>query len=254
MAVRNVANLTSKIEGSDGQKVEVSNNSNIHIASKVDTDVVITKTAEKLWGLPKDTLKITTTITNNANENIFDLNIKDTLSEGATFKAGSVKIGSVEREELNPIDGFMLDVTIQAQGGELDMTYDVVIDEYPDVDEFKNSSSVSLNVDNKEFNLSSNELTISILSNDVTLFKTANTVAVKSGDVLTYTIAISNTGSLKNTELFFTDQIPDGTTFVPDSVTIDNESKAGYNPTTGFNLNDLDVGDTITITFQVNVN
>lgn len=253
MAVRNVANLKSKIEGPDGQKVEVTNNSNVHIANKIDTDVVITKTAEKMWGLPKETLKITTTITNNANVNIVDLNIKDTLSEGATFSTGSVMIGSLKREELDPIDGFMLDATIQAQGGELVMSYEIVIDEYPSAPEIKNSSSVSLNVDSKDFTISSNDLSIDILSNEISIYKTASTTAVKSGDVLAYNFTISNTGTLNNTELFFTDQIPEGTTFIEDSVVIDGAVKMGYDPSTGFALPDLPANNTITLSFEVTV-
>lgn len=253
MAIRNIANLNSKIESDDGEKIELSLSSNINITNNIGTDITVTKTSEKSWIIPKGKLLITTTITNNLDVNLVDPTIKDTLSKGVSFVPNSVKIGSLSREDLDPISGFKLDATIQAQGGEFTMTYEIEADEYIDVNSVENITSLGANVDSKDFTVLSNELSVKVLNNDVLLLKTANTSAVKSGDILTYTITITNSGTLKNTELFFSDPIPEGTTFVSDSVTINGQEQAGFNPTTGFNLPDLDANETITVTFKVNI-
>lgn len=94
MAILNTANLTSKISGKEGEFVQVENKSNTHKAYIMNTDIVITKTADKEWTIPKDKLLITTTIVNNTENSISDVAITSVLSQGASFVDGSVKIGN----------------------------------------------------------------------------------------------------------------------------------------------------------------
>ena len=253
MAIENLAKLTSKITHSSGEAVEVTNFSNKHIANNMEIDFVIKKEVNKDWALPKDVLQITTTVTNNAQFNISDINILDTLSEGASFVDGSVQIGTQKYPDFNPIAGFDFATTIGALGGEFVMTYQIKIEEFPNVDNILNKSTISFEVNSKQFAINSNEIKILIVNNDVKLLKTANTFAVKSGDIITYTISIANDGTILNTNLFFQDNIPIGTTFVENSVKIDGEAKNNYNPQTGFELNNLNAGNTIEVEFKVKV-
>ncbi len=88
----------------------------------------------------------------------------------------------------------------------------------------------------------------------MSLLKTADTSAVKSGDTITYTITITNSGTITNTNLFFTDPTPSETTFVDGSVEIDDTSNPSFNPQTGFNLSDLEANQTIIVNFKVKIN
>ena len=72
------------------------------------------------------------------------------------------------------------------------------------------------------------------------------------GSRLTYTIVVQNTGTLPAQNVTFTDPIPAGTTFVPNSVTVNGTPTAG-DPSTGIPINNIPAGGSVTITFQVDV-
>lgn len=253
MAILNTANLTSNILNTQGEKVSVTTKSNTQRTNVANSDIIIEKTSEKDWAIEKDKIKVTTTITNNTDIDIDNsLTFKDNLSEGATFVTGSVLIGSTPYADLNPLgEGFMLPITIGGSGGEAVVSYEIQIDEYLSVDTIKNSTTIDLTIEEKKYTLTSNELTISILNNEIWISKSTDTKIVKSGDELTYKISITNTGGLTNTDLVFQDAIPDGTTFVENSVIINNETKQGYNPANSFPLEDLSPDGEITIEFKV---
>ena len=252
MAILNSASLKSYIINKQGEKVEVTNKSNTQRTNQVEKDISIVKSSEKDWAIEKEKIKVITTITNNTDidiENNFQ--IKDTLTDGANFVDGTLKIGSVDYADLNPITGFTLPITIGGSGGEVVFSYDITIGSPLVINSIKNSTNVTFSVDTQQFTLTSNEKEITILNNEIWILKTASTRIAKTGDEITYTITITNNGELKNTDLVFTDEIPTGTTFVEDSVVIDGVGKTGFNPANGFSLADLEPQGTTTIQFKV---
>lgn len=253
MAILNKANLQSNIADPTGQTTQVANQSNTHRANNVSTDIEIQKSVSKSYVVPEEQITVTTMITNNTDVDISNIKIKDTLGEGAQFVEKSVKVGGVAREDLNPIIGFDLDVTVGGSGGDFSIEYKILVDKVPLQWKFSNITQAQIMLDSTLFTLNSNEVEVNILENEIWLTKTASAKAVKQGDTLTYTIEIANTGTLKNTELFFTDPIPVGTTFVDGSVKINGATMADYNPATGFTLPDLDPDATITVEFSVTV-
>ncbi|NMH68324.1 DUF11 domain-containing protein [Bacillus sp. RO3] len=72
-----------------------------------------------------------------------------------------------------------------------------------------------------------------------------------NGDVLSYTITITNNGVVPADNVVFIDEIPSGSIFVEDSLYVDGVQFPGVNPQFGVALPDIDVGDTVTIFFQV---
>ena len=253
MAILNTANLTSKVTLDTGETFDFTTNSNTSRSNKVDDDIKISKTVSKNWVKAEDVVTISTQLTNNMSVDIEDINIKDTLTEGATFIPGTVKVGEQTYQDFDPIVGFKLPVTIGGFGADMVVSYNISVDKYLSVSSIKNQSTINVNVDNKQFELNSTQMEIKILDNEIYLTKTANLMAVKSGDRLTYTIEISNNGQYTNTELFFKDTIPEGTTFVENSVKIDKVLKEGLNPNTGFELSDLTPSGTIVVEFSVDV-
>lgn len=254
MSIINSAQLNSSILNPQGGKVNITTLSNTQRTNNVDTDIIVEKQVEKNWALPKDEILVTTKITNNADVNLEDFHFQDTLSQGASLVEGWVKIGIEERTDLNPITGFDLSATIGAFGGECEISYKILVDEYPEVSTITLSSTIGVTLDSKQFELTSNTARIQLLDNEIFLLKSANTTAVKSGDELTYTIQITNNGNIENTELFFTDSIPTGTTFVAGSVKVNNVSMADANPENGFSLNSLPPQGEIIVEFKVSVN
>lgn len=86
------------------------------------------------------------------------------------------------------------------------------------------------------------------------LTKSADKVNVLPGDIVTYTVTIENTDPLlSETNITFTDIIPDGATFIPDTFAIENIPQPGENPNVGVSIPDIAAGDTVTISYQVKI-
>lgn len=78
-----------------------------------------------------------------------------------------------------------------------------------------------------------NEITLALISTRMEVEKSVDKGYATSGEELTYTSVITNTGTLNKTRLVFTDAIPAGTTFVAGSVEIDGVSYPAYDPAAG---------------------
>ncbi len=72
-------------------------------------------------------------------------------------------------------------------------------------------------------------------------------------EIITYTILVPNTGNVTAQNVVFKDTIPNGTTFVTNSVTINGAVQSGINPGSGVTIPNIAPGTTATITFQVQV-
>ena len=251
MPITNKAVLTSNISKS-GQKIPATTESNVHVANELNTDIVVTKSTERLWTIAKDTFVVTTKIANNTTYDIEDVYLKDTLTEGASLKAGSVKIGQEEYPEADPIAGYTFPVTLGSEI-DIDITYEIVVDERPTVTSIKNSGQVKVTVDTTQYTVNSNELEIPVENNELYVLKEANTNVVKIGDQITYTITISNQGTIANTDLVVNDQLSDSVSFVAGSIKIDGVAKPDLNISDGITLADLDTNQQTKIEFTVNI-
>ncbi|MGR6009247.1 DUF11 domain-containing protein [Bacillus cereus] len=85
------------------------------------------------------------------------------------------------------------------------------------------------------------------------MHKSASPQVVDIGDTITYTITLPNTGNISITNVIVTDPIPSSTTFIPNSVTINGTSQPGVNPSGGIQIGTIAAGNTVTVTFQVQV-
>lgn len=69
------------------------------------------------------------------------------------------------------------------------------------------------------------------------------------GDTLKFTVTIANTGLTTGTNTFFQDTVPDGLTFVPDTVYLDGVQQTGSTPSF-VDIGTLPIGQVFTITFD----
>ncbi len=251
MPITNKAVLTSNISKS-GQKIPTTTESNVHVANELNTDITITKSTERLWTIANDTFVVTTKIANNTNFDIEDIYMKDTLTEGASLKPGSVKIGQTEYPDADPIAGYTFPVTLGSEI-DIDITYEVVIDERPTVTSIKNSGQVKVTVDTTPYTIDSNELEIPVENNELYVLKEASTNVVKIGDQITYTITISNQGTIANTDLVLNDQLSDSVIFVAGSIKIDDVAKPDLDISDGIQLADLDTNQQTKVEFTVDI-
>ena len=99
----------------------------------------------------------------------------------------------------------------------------------------------------------SNTLVIPVSSPDVTAVKSTPAVDAVVGDIITYTIAVTNNGIVPVNNVVLVDPIPAGSQFVTGSVTVDGTPRPGANPATGIVIGTIAPGATSTVTFQVQV-
>ena len=96
----------------------------------------------------------------------------------------------------------------------------------------------------------SNTINFDQVVNVVTLTKSANPTAGKSGDTVTFTITLLATAAISSTVV--TDTLV-GFTFVPGTVKIDGVSQPSANPNTGITVGAVGLNATKTITFDCTV-
>ncbi len=251
MAIQNTAKITSQVKSQSGDGVEVVTFSNISEVEQVDAEVIAVKSSSKSWVLPEGELTISTTITNNTNTSIENFKIQDTLV-GATFVTGSVKIGSVTHEDLDPIAGFEMQVTLGA-GADMTVSYTIKADKMPEDEVIKVSSVVTFKMDELTVNINSNQEVIEVVFSGLTLLKAATPTAVIKGSQITYTIDITNDGTRDNSNVIFSDTLPEGLTFVDGSVTVSGTPQPTYT-LDNIQISDLNPGDSVTVTFKATVN
>lgn len=228
--------------------------SNVSYTEYMTASFTKVKEVSKTFAEPNDELIQTLTLTNNSEYDIFDITITDIISEGGTFKTGSVEIDGVAKPDLDPIQGIALESNLTKNGGETVITYKLVANENPTVDAINLISNIVYSV-NEVDNLQeqSNSVSVDIIKEDISVEMESDKSAVIVGDTLVFQSVITNNGSIKNTEVYFYNTMPIGVDFVADSVEIDDVVKVGLNPETGFKLEDLEPGDQIKVKFSVKV-
>ena len=71
------------------------------------------------------------------------------------------------------------------------------------------------------------------------LNKNVSTRFATIGDTLTFTLSITKTGNTTANNVIFTDVIPNGTSFVPNSFTVNGTTIPNANPQNGINIGNL---------------
>lgn len=89
---------------------------------------------------------------------------------------------------------------------------------------------------------------------NLVVVKSNDKTIAEKGETITYTSIVTNSGDLPLFNTIFTDEIPDGSTFVDGSVYIDGINHPTYNPQTGFSIGNIIPNQSIIVTFQVTVN
>ena len=92
-----------------------------------------------------------------------------------------------------------------------------------------------------------------ILVPTFTPVKSSSTFTANVGDIVTYTVKLTNTCTSPLTDVFFKDIIPNGLLFIPGSAMVNGVPEPGVDPNIGFPLPNIPGGTTTEVTFQVRV-
>ncbi len=253
--IENQSVLTSSFEMPDQSQKSIETKSTVSTTEYATDSFTKVRTSAKSYGMPDEEIMQTLTLTNNSEYDITVTDIKETISIAGSYKPGSVTVDGEAKPDFDLMKGFALESPIKGSGGTAEITFILTISDAPSSDIVSSLSTVTYNINEREDLVEkSNTLELSIVNEKITFTKTSDKSAVIKGEALTFTHEIKNDGNTKNTKLFFKDTLPAGVTFDEGSVIVNDVVKADFNPVTGFNLEDLEVGATIKVQFSVTVN
>lgn len=220
-------------------------------------EIVAIKSVDKTFATIGDTISYTITLSNPGNVTSQNIIFTDTLPDGTTFISGTLTNDSGTQQIGNPANGIQIGNINPNRTAVI--TLNVLVTNIPSINPISNSSSVQFAhvVDPSQPAVSqtnvSNTVSTTINSAILTTKKSADKSIVSVGDTITYTTTIRNTGNTAATNITFTSAIPANTTFIPNSVTINGVQQSGAQPALGVNIPNIAPGETVTVTFQVNV-
>ncbi|MHC1747974.1 MAG: hypothetical protein AB9856_06220 [Cellulosilyticaceae bacterium] len=220
-------------------------------------DATLSKVVDKLYATIGETLTYTITARNTGTVTLSNVNFLDIVQAGGSFIADSVVINSVEQPGLNPNIGFALPDILAS--GDVIVSFKVSVTSVPTPPQIQNNARI-----NYQYKINptasytsdtrtSNTATTMINRAVVAINKTANKQYATVGNTVTYTSVISNSGNINLTNTLFKDSVPEHTSFVSGTVTINGTSFPTYNPNTGFTAGTVQPNTPITVVFNVTV-
>lgn len=212
-----------------------------------------TKDVDKKFADVGDYLTYTIIIPNTGDKEATNVIFSDTIPFGTTFVQHSVILNNATLPTANPNYGINIG-TIPA-GSTTTLTFTVQVTTLPTINPILNQGntffySYGVTPSFNKTNTISTQVNHSNLDNTT---KHVDKLFVTCGDIITYTINIPNTGNVTASNVVFTDTIPNGTVFVPNSLYINGIQQTGISPNTGVTIPNIPPGATSTINFSVKV-
>lgn len=232
--------------------------SNIVTTTVIAPYIDIKKGVDRDYGGISDVIKYTITITNTATIVGTKAFLVDTVPIGSTFINNSLNVDGVTiiGGNLNPPTGYSLG-TISA-GQIITVTFSVNVVSIPSNNKIDNIAKLSY-ITNATPTVTmpllsySNIVTTTLIQADFTNTKKYVDLAYgTSGSIITYTIGIPNTGNTDGFNVFFIDTIPNDTTYVNNSLTINDVPVINTFPT--IVIGTIPASTTTTIVYKVRVN
>ncbi|MEC2126654.1 DUF11 domain-containing protein, partial [Bacillus paranthracis] len=181
----------------------------------------------------------------------------DVIPNGTSFIPNSVTVNGNTLPNTNPASGIAIDPINPNTSATI--SFQVIVNSIPSPNPIPNQSNTAYqyvidpNLPPASANALSNVITIQINNATIVATKSVNTPTAAIGDIVTYTIAVTNTGNIPASATVLTDGLGAGASFIQNSVTINNVPQPGLDPSLGVHLADISPGDTVFITFQAQI-
>ncbi len=212
-------------------------------------DLSLSKTVNDATPNVGDQVTYTLTVNNAGPDAAASVMVRDTLPSGVTFQSATPAVGSYDPSSRVwtipnlPADGSAtLEIRVVVDTpGDKNNSAEIIASSQVDPDSTPNNNIPS--EDDQASALLSPELV------DLALTKSLNNPAPNIGDLVTYTLGLTNEGPSNATGVAVTDRLPTGLTFA--SAT---QTAGTYNPSTGiWSVGSVAVGATPTLTINATV-
>ncbi|WP_413379279.1 beta strand repeat-containing protein [Paenibacillus taichungensis] len=236
----------------DGYLVD-GNGLQIDINTPVLTAVKSANVADAIVG---DTVTYSIVISNTSLVDATNVMFFDNIPDSTTFVMNSITIDGVPQAALDPITGAPIGILVS--GASVTVSFQVVVTSLPAPPRLFNQAKVGYTAPTVPGGpvintaVPTNAIEIPVFQPNVAIVKSAETSNVQVGENVTYTLVVTNTGNISATTTVL-DNIPDGSVFVPGSVTINSVVQPGADPVTGIPIGPVAPNTVFTVTFQVNV-
>ena len=230
--------------------------SNITFTEVISANVIATKTTPIQYADLQTIIPYTISIINNGNIQVENIIATDIIPADTSFIENSVIVNGKARPNDNPLHGIQIDTI--PPNTTATILFQVRVTSIPQTNPISNTSTIEF-----QYTLPDRPpITETIISsaavteiNHATLNsnKAVDLAFATVGDTLTYTITLNQTGNVAANDVVIQDMIPQGTTFIENSVIVNGKTLPGVNPVSGIPIDTIIVGGDAIASFQVSV-
>ncbi|MHA6529455.1 DUF7507 domain-containing protein [Paenibacillus sp. BAC0078] len=231
--------------------------SNTFITPVYQPFINIVKSANTANATVGDTVTYFLNVTNTGNL-AANVTITDPIPAGAVFVPNSIIVNGSALPGADPTSGINIGAVAPGATVTVSISLQVTVASLPPAQQLVNQASSSFTFTPPDGRLLSgsslsNVLVIPVSSPDVTAVKSSSAIDAVVGDVITYTIVVTNSGIESVSNVVLVDPIPAGSQFVAGSVTVDTVARPDANPGSGIVIGTIAAGAFSTVTFKVKV-
>lgn len=246
--ISNQGSATYTFTTEDGRQLTGTAVSNIVTFPVSAPNVAVSKLTPSTVAAVGDTVTYTVTVQNNGIETVNNVQFSDPIPPGASFVPGSVTVNGAPLPNANPASGFSLGSLVASGGATI--VFSIVVNSIPSPAILSNQASVSFTSGAFSGTALSNVVDIPVSQPIISVVKSANDNLASVGQTISYTLEVSNTGNYAAL-VTVTDNIPTGTSLLPNSVLVNNFPAAGADPAVGIPVGVIQPGSTTTVLFSV---
>ena len=257
--VQNSASLQYSFIADPSLPAVVRNATSNIVTTQINTaNIVATKLTSTNFADVGDVITYATILTNNGNIPASNVTFTDIIPTGTIFLPNTVTINGVPIANANPANGILIG-TIGANSSRT-VSFQVSVPTIPSPNPITNQSSTTFQYTYDPSKpivmqmVASNTVQTTINNATITATKSTDKQFANVNDIITYTTTLTNSGNTLASNVVFTDVIPNGASFIPNSVTVNGNTFPNTNPASGVAIDPINPNANTTISFQVIVN